>query len=249
MVDKAAILLAIPIVTFVVLFVLYLTGAFNTVAIPGAGLTCNLPSIVCPLMETFGFPSQWLNTQTFLFYSIIPILAIWLIILGFLSRIHIFDNKYLNGVLSFLIAFSTVPLGVFVAVVSILFSIMGVYSVILFIALFFMGTGFFARAMYRGWSGGMIEREMGIEDLVIKQYHEQIDKRKAQINFYLKRLNEIKSLVKNGKMAQDQAEFEARSLRMKVQQLETEIIGFESKVGIRQKEKKMINKSAKKETL
>jgi uncharacterized membrane protein len=150
MVSKEDILLFIPIIILFIVIILGLSGVFSA-TLPGGGTTCNLPSVVCAIGTTLGFPEQWLNTTTFLWYSFIPLMGIWLIIFGFLDRIKIFKRSSINGILSFLIAFSMIPLGIFVMVVSILFSIMGVYSVVLFVALFFIGVYLYSRGLIGAW--------------------------------------------------------------------------------------------------
>lgn len=199
MVSKDDVLIFGPVGFIIIIYALYIVGVFEA-QMPGAGETCELPDMVCSTLTTFGFPAQWLSLKTFLFYSMIPILAIWLIIYGFLDRIRIFDKKAINGVLAFLIAFSMVPLGMFVAIVSVLFSVMGVYSVILFVILFFLGTGFFARAMWRGWKGGMIEREMGIYDLELGRLSDEMGKVKKERNVLESESNMWKKRYNAGKV-------------------------------------------------
>jgi hypothetical protein len=153
----------------IIIMLLGLSGVFEA-KMPGAGKKCNLPDLVCGIGTAIGFPEEWLNTKTFLWYSIIPILGIWLIIYGFLDRIRIFRSA-ISGVLAFLIAFSTVPLGIFVIIVATMFSIMGVYSVILFFGLFIIGTIMFSIGRYRGWKG-----------IFLKSYDKAIDSQNRLLN-------------------------------------------------------------------
>ena len=190
MVSKEDVLLAVPIIVLVLIGILGSAGVFSA-PLPGAGqYECNL-GFFCNVGVALGFPKEWLNTQTFLWYSLIPLLGIWLIIYGFLDRIHIFGKNALNGLLSFLIAFSMVPLQVFVIIVSILFSIMGIYSVVLFVILFFMGTGFLAHGLYRGWRYyGLIEKELDI-------YDEEYRRLKKQEKAYEDSMKKIKRQIDN----------------------------------------------------
>jgi len=145
--------------------------------VAGPDVTCDLGTIVCTVGSALGFPAKWLNSSTFLWYSFTPLMGVWLIIFGFLDRIHIFRRNSINGLLSFLIAFSTIPLGVFVIIVSILFSIMGMYSVILFVGLFFIGTYYFAKGYIRGWKRvtQSYDKAITAEQKVIDKYQTAID--------------------------------------------------------------------------
>ena len=218
---------------FIVMMALGVSGVFET-EIPGAEKECDLPDAVCSFGTLVGFPKGWLNTSTFLWYSLIPILGIWLIIFGFLDRIRIF-KKSINGILSFLIAFSTVPLGFFVILVSTLFAIMGVYSVILFFILFIIGTGFFVRAMWRGWSGGMIEQQLGIEELYIKQKEKEFAEKERAIKDLINKNKEIEKAVKQGKMAWQQAQDATRQNIELAKSYEKELKGIRKDIEIKKK--------------
>jgi len=167
MVSKEDVLLFVPVIILFIIIILGVSGIL-TAPLPGAGTECNL-GLVCPIGAALGFPQEWLNTKTFLWYSFIPIMGIWFIIFGFLDRIHIFRRASINGILSFLIAFSMIPLGLFVIIVSILFSIMGIYSVILFVGLFFIGTYLYARGLVGAWKGvyGGYQKAISAQDSII----------------------------------------------------------------------------------
>ena len=102
-------------------------------------------------VDTFGFPEEWMNIKDMIFYGLIPFLGIFAIVYGLLDRIRIFRKNKLNGFLSFLIAFSTLPLRLFILIVATLFAIMGVYSVIIFAAIFMIGVFLFSRGMIWTW--------------------------------------------------------------------------------------------------
>jgi len=183
MVSKEDVFLFAPVIFLLIIIGLGLSGVFYA-GIAGPPAECDLGTIVCNVGAALGFPENWLNSKTFLWYSFIPLMGIWLIIFGFLDRIHIFRRNSINGLLSFLIAFSMVPLGVFVIVVSILFSIMGMYSVILFVGLFFIGTFYFAKGYIRGWRG-VTESY----DKAISECDKPIREAERQINYYNNLIN------------------------------------------------------------
>lgn len=100
-----------------------------------------------------GFPENWLEGNSILYYGFIPFLGIWMIVYGFLELIRIFDdNKPLYTILSFIIAFSTIPLGIFVMLVGMIFSVMGIFSVFAFALLFFVGIAAITWRKFSGYS-------------------------------------------------------------------------------------------------
>lgn len=122
-----------------------------------------------------GFPENWLEGNSILYYGFIPFLGIWMIVYGFLALIRIFgDNKALYTILSFIIAFSTIPLGMFVMLVGMIFSVMGVFSVVIFAVLFFVGGGLVFWRQFYGFSRGFSE-----VNLLRKRFNEADEKQAA----------------------------------------------------------------------
>jgi hypothetical protein len=172
MVDKTAAAMIVVMVVILIISLLGFTGVFSGFGGFGGGdvteKPCNLPGAVCSFGAAIGFPAGWLRTDTFIWYCFIPLAGVWMIIFGFLDKIRIFKGS-INAVLSFLIAFSMIPLGIFVLIVSLLFSIMGVYSVFLFVGLFFIGTILYSRGLIGAWRGiyGGFEKEIQAVDRTI----------------------------------------------------------------------------------
>jgi len=170
MVDKTAAAMIVVMLVILIISLLGVSGVFS-----GGGEIptdpaecsgkCSFNSAICGFFTTLGFPECWLQTSTFIWYAFIPVTAIWMIIFGFLDRIRIFKGS-INAVLAFLIAFSTIPLGVFVLIVSFMFGIMGIYSVGLFMGLFFVGTILYSRGLIGAWRGvyGGFEQEIKKEE-------------------------------------------------------------------------------------
>jgi hypothetical protein len=146
-----AVLILAPVLFIIVM--LGVSGVFKGFSVGSANPEekCNLGP-ACPLGIAIGFPEGWLRTDTFIWYCFIPLTGVWMIIFGFLDRIRIFKGS-INAVLGFLIAFSMVPLGIFVIIVTLLFNVMGVYSVVMFMILFFVGTYLYSRGLMFGWRG------------------------------------------------------------------------------------------------
>jgi hypothetical protein len=156
MVDKTAAGMLVVMLIVLIISILGVTGVFSGFGGFGGGdvteKPCNLPGVVCAFGSAIGFPQGWLRTDTFIWYCFIPLTGVWMIIFGFLDRIKIFKGS-INAVLSFLIAFSMIPLGIFVILVSLLFGIMGTYSTFLFVGLFFVGTILYSKGLIFGWRG------------------------------------------------------------------------------------------------
>jgi len=187
MVDKTA--AAILVVMFIVLLIsiLGVTGVFSSFGGFGGGdaneKPCNLPGTVCAFGSLIGFPQGWLRTDTFIWYCFIPLTGVWMIVFGFLDRIKIFKGS-INAVLSFLIAFSMIPLGIFVILVSLLFSIMGTYSTFLFVGLFFIGTILYSRGLIFGWRGqfGSYAQSLAAQEKLKGELDNKINVLQAELN-------------------------------------------------------------------
>jgi hypothetical protein len=170
MVDKSIAAVIVLAIVILIISLVGVSGAFKGFSVGGSANPeeqCNLGP-ACAFGMAIGFPEGWLRTDTFIWYCFIPLAGVWMIIFGFLDRIRIFKGS-INAVLSFLIAFSMIPLGIFVIIVSLLFSIMGVYSVGLFVGLFFIGTIFYSRGLVGAWRGvyGGYEKSISAQDKVI----------------------------------------------------------------------------------
>ena len=138
-------------------------------------------------VDVFGFPEEWLNTKNMIFYGLIPFLGIFVIIYGFLDRIRIFRRKKLNGLLSFLIAFSTLPMRLFILIVVTLFAIMGVYSVAIFAIIFMIGVFLFSRGMIWTW-----KKEFGHYDMAVAGVDDQINLLRDRVIKIEQQINKIK---------------------------------------------------------
>jgi ribosomal protein S13 len=191
------ILAAIIIISFIV-GAIFILPNMNIVIIAATG-ECEFPEGVCNFGKMLGFPIGWLRLDTFLWYALLPLFGVWMIIYGFLTVINIFGRGRTGfyALLSFCIAFSTIPLGYFVIFVSLLFAFMGTWSTIIFAILFIGGTIFFLLKKFTGWGA---ERAGDI------MYKKQIDAYKRQTDLYEKqereaveRLNKLSDEIASGK--------------------------------------------------
>lgn len=133
-------------------------------------------------------------------------MGVWMIIYGFLDRIRIFRSS-INGILALFIAFSMIPLGIFVIIVSLLFSVMGVWSVIMFVGLFFAGTYLYSKGLVGAWRGvyGGYGKAISAQNNLIARYESNVaelneEMRQAQAvtgKYHGKSPTEITNIMQN----------------------------------------------------
>ncbi len=93
------------------------------------------------LTKILNIPSEWLTGNAILFNVFLPFLAIFMIVLGFMKTLRIFQTSgAIQWVLSFLIAFMTFPTSAFLYIVSFFLQLSGVVAVLGFVALFIGGV-------------------------------------------------------------------------------------------------------------
>jgi hypothetical protein len=96
-----------------------------------------------------------------IFLVILPFAAIFAISYGFLAQLKIFkgvpNESGLYRLLAFIMAFSTIPMGIFMILVAFWFSFMGVFSVAIFAAMFIAGV------FFRGYGFVSSEYERAIQ--------------------------------------------------------------------------------------
>jgi len=132
----------------------------------------------------FGFPEEW-DTGQYIWNGIFPWFGVWIIIFGFMTAIHPFgtDRNKVYGFLSFIIAFSLLPLGWFAILVQWLFAIMGAWTVIAFFIIFMLGVLLITyKNVYRHYRGIIREKK------VFGSLESQLDKIDRQINHEYSRL-------------------------------------------------------------
>ncbi|MBS3055712.1 MAG: hypothetical protein J4452_04475 [Candidatus Aenigmarchaeota archaeon] len=104
--------------------------------------------------NVFGIPQEWLTAQKLIFNVIIPFLALMAVCLGMLKQLRIFPRaQYVEVLLAFLMAFSTLPLKWFVIFVTWSLGAMGVWAYIIFFVLFVFGSLLFGIMRGRGYVG------------------------------------------------------------------------------------------------
>jgi len=114
-----------------------------------------LPSYVAQIFIMLGLPQEWMYMPAIIYLFILPFAAIYALVWAFLQSLGIFTNvpSSINRVLAFIVAFLTIPMGWFVKMIWILFSFMGAWSVVIFVATFIVGV------FFRGLGVGIREFE------------------------------------------------------------------------------------------
>ena len=146
------------------------------------------PPYVKIFFTVLGLPEEWLAMPAFLYYFLIPFIAIWIIVYAFLKQIRIFgeETKWYR-VLSFLITLSTIPLGFFIKIVALIFALAGAWSVALFITTFVIG----AFLLSYGRTSSMYHAVMAARE-----------KEKLIASLY-KQLNEVRKKMKEAKSREE----------------------------------------------
>jgi len=172
------------------------------------------------LLSNLGVPQQWLTFPKILYLFFAPFLSIWIIVYGFLMELRIFRRaRWVNLPLSILIAFSTLPLGIFYLIVNTIFTVMSVWSVIVFALMFFAGTWFLFKRRSANW---------GAAASVAAAYKDDMDNLKYELSQKRLQLIEVRNKIartsdpkKREDLAQmaDKIQNEIQSLRDRIEEL------------------------------
>lgn len=104
-----------------------------------------LPSPVCSVFKYLAVDERIAcYMPAFLYFFLLPFAALFAITWAFLRQLNIFENvgKDISALLAFIIAFMTLPMGVFIIMVSIWFSFLGAFSIAVFVVMFLAGLFF-----------------------------------------------------------------------------------------------------------
>jgi len=232
-----------PIIIVIFLGIIIGIGYLTGVNVPNEWKQgCTFPSYVCNAFDKIGMPSGLLNSQLIIWYCILPLLGIAFVVYGFLDTIRIFNSKFINGALSVIVAAVTIPLGLFLVIVSTLFAMMGVYAVGAFVLLFFVGVGFVASGLLRGWKAGAIEQRL---------FDEEIRSNINQIRTYKKRIELCKREIRELENKVDKKEIDSNMARRKISELEEEKEAWKRKCNMLEEDNKQLKghkKQSKKES-
>ncbi|MEM5829284.1 MAG: hypothetical protein QW040_00450 [Candidatus Aenigmatarchaeota archaeon] len=118
-----------------------------------------LPKAAIDVLKLIGLPEEWGYVPAIIYLFILPFAAIYTLVWSSLNSLKIFEGLgRVDRILALIIAFMTIPLGWFVKIVWILFSFMGIWSVVIFTATFILG------ALLRG-AGIVVKEEAALKKL------------------------------------------------------------------------------------
>lgn len=119
--------------------------------------------------DTLGLEESWLILPDLIWKFIVPFLAIWMICLGFLKQLGIFEKapEFIGYVISLCMALATLPSHIFVVFVSFILGLSGVWATILFFCMFIVGATLYA---WR-WGGG--QRSAGAYIKILRTSEEE----------------------------------------------------------------------------
>lgn len=94
------------------------------------------------VIRGMGLPAEWAYAPAIIYLFILPFAGIYTLVWTFLISLGIFPQRNVNRVLALIITFLTIPIGLFIRMVWILFAFMGAWSVAIFTAMFVAGLFF-----------------------------------------------------------------------------------------------------------
>jgi hypothetical protein len=227
----------------IVIIVLFILPSFVSypqyLTIPENFKIAPLPSYASQILMMLGLPQEWMYVPAIIYLFILPFAAIYTLVWAFLQSLGIFANvsSSVNRILAFIIAFLTIPFGLFVKFVWILFVFMGGWSVVIFAATFILGV------FYRG-AGIALKQQV--------EYRKHLKKEKDALKAEIAALEEA---FKSG-MANKMKEEAARALRgvlslsavsARSRGLAEEIVAEQTEEGVKSKMEELI-KQLKKDT-
>lgn len=146
-----ALIFGIPIVIFLIIF---FAGYARPYEVPKNMQVTPITGGWKTFLGFLAIPEDWMYMPAAFYLFVVPFAGIWVILWGFLRELRIFNIPNINGLLAFIIAFSTIPLGFFVRLVSTLFATIGVYGVVAFAALAVLGIAYIFIQRVSGWYPG-----------------------------------------------------------------------------------------------
>ena len=164
----------ISLMSFVLTFAMLANLAFAQFNIPPQS---DIQALVSNLLK---LPQEYLQGANFIWYLLVPFIAIWTITLGFLRTLRIFPNqRNLELIISFTMAFATLPTGAFTSIVNLLLGISGTVATLAFFIMFIVGVFLYSR----GWTGSMWEVR-GVENKIrsLRSRQRELDDKIAGAN-------------------------------------------------------------------
>jgi low affinity Fe/Cu permease len=122
--------------------------------VPASFKYWELPGPAKDAMQLIGLPREWGYIPAIIYLFILPFTAIFALFWAFLDTLGIIPQANVKRILALIVAFMTIPMGYFVKMVWVLFAFMGMWSVVVFAAIFILGI------FFRG--AGIVAREYSV---------------------------------------------------------------------------------------
>jgi hypothetical protein len=100
-----------------------------------------IPPQVSSIFTMLGLPKEWMYVPAIIYLFILPFAAIYALVWAFINSFNIFPAQ-VNRILALVATFMTIPIGLFIKIVWLLFSFIGIWSVVIFIGMFISGVFF-----------------------------------------------------------------------------------------------------------
>jgi hypothetical protein len=133
---------------FVLIILLFIIPQFieypQYLEVPESFKYWELPPAAKDALQLIGLPREWGWVPAILYLFVLPFAAIYTLVWAFLWSLEIFPKNLsnVNRILALIITFMTIPIGWFTKIVWVLFSFMGIWSVVIFAAVFILGVFF-----------------------------------------------------------------------------------------------------------
>lgn len=129
-----------------ILFFLFFYYGFNNgidFQIPSNLQQIKITGLGSDFLTVIGIPADWQFFPALMYVLIVPFLLITIVTFGFLQELNIFQSLdgTTNLIIALLVAFSTIPFGIFVKAVAAILATMGLYGALAFGVLYILGVG------------------------------------------------------------------------------------------------------------
>ena len=174
-------------------------------------------------------PAEFATFPNVLYFVFIPFLGTFTIIWGILTNLNIFRLNKVNIILSSLFALALLYSTILTTITFYLFHIGGVFGVIAFFVLFFVGTILYSRGMIYGWRGfyGSFDRAISEQKKLKDVYRSRLNENRIQYYDALHQRGRYRNVgLAAAQTAMMRLEMQASELRKMIAMCDAQIEGF-----------------------
>jgi hypothetical protein len=174
-------------------------------------------------------PTEFATFPNVLYFVFIPFLGTFTIIWGILTNLNIFRLNKVNIILSFLFALALLYSTILTTITFYLFNIGGVFGVIAFFILFFVGTILYSRGIIYGWRGfyGSFDRAISEQKKLKDVYRGRLNENRIQYYDAFHQRGRYRGVgLTAAQAAMLRLEMQASELRKMIASCDAEIAGF-----------------------